>query len=130
LTTDEFKKPRIENNGKLIDEFFSLSEAWSLSIEEQKQILGEKAIERLTHVTNHQEVVILNDESLSRLALIASIRKDIEALFSALRCNTYIRSQNKAFDNNSPLEVILESPDIGLPRDRKYLMEAILGGYC
>ena len=129
MSYDEIRATRLKVTVELLDEFFSLSESWCLDIDEQRQLLGREAIDKLLNRIDQRATLLLGDQAIKRLVLLTGISKDIKILFPHLKSNIYIRSRDKFFENQSPLEIILNDPDDGLPRVKAYLTGTSMGAF-
>ena len=61
--------------------------------------------------------------------MLLGIKNDLHILYPEARCQTYVRSPNKYFEGQSPLEVMLNESADGVIRVQAYLKGTILGGY-
>lgn len=104
--------------------FFTLANQWGLSQEEQLSLLGLTSRTTLHNwkVRLEQgEELKLSLDTLERLSLIAGIRKGVEILYGPERWNDYMRSSNRAFGDQSPLDRMLMGKMGNLYEVRRYL---------
>lgn len=104
--------------------FFTLAEEWGLNQNEQLSLLG---LSSRTTLKNYRERVAAGDDiklpndTLERLSLIAGIRKAVELLFPENRWNDYMHASNRALNDLSPLQWMLEGRVGSLYDIRRYL---------
>lgn len=119
------KKERV----KLLDDFLILAEEWSLSAEEQCQLVDNEVAYKSLRLTCEKVPLQLDEKTIARLVTLLDIWNDIHVLYPEPNCRTYIRRTNKYFDGQSPLEVILNESMAGMVRVQVYLKGSMLGGY-
>lgn len=64
-----------------------------------------------------------------RLVIFLSIVGDIKVLYPPKHCSNYLRAPNKAFDGQSPLDLLTLQSIKGFTRVSAYLKGSILGGF-
>jgi len=128
IKTDEDSAIK-DSDSELINGFVTLSKAWNLNDTEQEKILGRDLASSILKRKTSESLLRIHGRDRTRMATLLSIKDNIDTLYDGDRCDTYIRSPNKAFDGRSPLEIILSEPDDGLDQVKVYLMGGILGGY-
>ena len=118
----EIRDARIRNTEELLRSFFKLADSWSLNLDEQKVLLGEQTFVRLSDRINANAEIMVDDPTIARLVLLTRIDKHINNLSPSDQATTYIRTNHKWLGGNTPLRVILDDPDLGLPEVNKRLM--------
>ncbi len=120
-TTDLTSEESRTGLSKLITKLFDL---WNLSTTDRLELLGQSPNSRanLTKYRSGAPLPNLRD-LLDRAGWLLSIHKSLRLLYpynETLRY-TWINRRNKAFDNQTPLQVMLHEGIIGLAKVSRYL---------
>jgi hypothetical protein len=116
-----------EDRGALARMVMALFDYWKLSTEEQAVLLGLAASNRsaLTRYRKGEPIGTSRDQ-YERVGHLLAIHKNLRLLFPENRDLAYrwMSTRNKAFDNLTPVEVIMEWGFSGLLMVRSYLDRA------
>jgi len=126
---DEIEKARLEQSPKLLKEFFAEADVFELSDAEQKCIAGISLSDKLLNDLQLGLPVRLSDNMIQRLVIFLSIVGDIKILYPPEHCSNYLRAPNKAFDGESPLDLLTSQSIDSFTRVSAYLKGSILGGF-
>jgi len=102
--------------------FFSIAAEWGLSIDQQRNLLGEP--KKTTFFSwKKTRKFSLNRDTLDRISYLLGIYKAIHILFADSTALEWIRNRNKdpLFNGLSPLEYMLEGSVVNLADVRRYL---------
>ena len=102
--------------------FFSIAAEWNLSIDQQRNLLGEP--KKTTFFSwKKTKKSSLNKDTLDRISYLLGIYKSIHILFSDSTALEWIKNKNKdpLFNGLSPLEYMLEGSVVNLADVRRYL---------
>ena len=102
--------------------FFSIAAEWELSIDQQRNLLGEP--KKTTFFSwKKTKKTSLNRDTLDRISYLLGIYKAIHILFADSIAMEWIRNKNKdpLFNGMSPLAYMLEGSIVNLADVRRYL---------
>lgn len=106
--------------------FFSLADKWSLTTDQQINLLGAPA--RSTFFKWKKEGGLISPDTVERVSLLVSIYKALQIIFpNTDAADEWIRRPNKRFDNQSALDVMLRGKVTDIDIVRAYL-DAQRGG--
>jgi len=111
--------------------FFSLSERWELTQDQQLKLLGlssRSTLHGYKKKVRNNEPVKLDVDALERLSLIAGIRKAVEVLYPKQRWDSYMNTPNREFGGASAKDMMLQGSMKSLYIVREYL-DASRGGH-
>ncbi len=112
-----------DDGQRIVKKAFSLCEEWKLSHDESCKILG---------VSNGSDDMV--PASLDTYKRIKDVFEIFTSLHALLPHNPDLRQawlsgDNKAFDNQKPIQVILQEGDAGLVKVRDYLRNCVDPSY-
>ena len=101
--------------------FFLIMEAWGIGADDARVLLGAPA-ERTYYAWRQGNAVRVPSDTLRRIGYIAGIYKALQILYSDPHlADSWIRRQNRAFSNQTPLERMRGGDVIDLAAVRSYL---------
>jgi hypothetical protein len=101
--------------------FFAIAQAWSLSTEDARALLGTPA-ERTFYAWRAGNAVRVSKDTLRRIGYIAGIFKSLEILYSDPHlADDWIKRPNRAFGGQTPLRRMLAGDITDLAAVRSYL---------
>lgn len=128
MIEDKIRSLKIQKTQELLGRFFSVSEEWQITVDEQKRFIGEGNWVDLNHRMDQQLELILTDEAMGRLVLLMSIKDDVEKMFpSSGKGLSFYRSSHDALSGMSPHQVAFKDADDGLPEVKKLTMNLLRG---
>ena len=118
-----------QDRGALAKMVMKLFDHWSLSTEDQASLLGLATSNRAALMRYRKgEPVGTSRDQYERVGHLLAIHRNLRALFPENRDLAYrwVSLRNRAFDNNTPIEVIREKGFAGLLMVRSYLDRALV----
>ena len=117
----EPSREEIERAG--LQAFFAITSEWSLSADQQRQLLGNPGRSRFFQLKAGKRSA-LSDDELDRLAYISGIYASLKILYSPENCLLWISNPGRRetlWSNNSPLQYMLSGGLTALADIYRYL---------
>lgn len=114
-------KPPVIDSAAALRGFFAIAQAWGLSAEEARSLLGGPA-ERTFYVWRAGNAVRVPMDTLRRIGYVAGIYKALELLYSDPHlADSWIKRPNHAFGGQTPLARMCAGDVTDLAAVRSYL---------
>lgn len=112
---------------KVTSKVFKIFDLWNLTIEEKLGALGVPINKLLLEKYKNDSAIFENKDLLNRTENLLVIYKYLNLLFpaNAELANSWMKTRNKAFDGNMPIETIIDMGLPGLIYIRRYLEAAL-----
>jgi hypothetical protein len=111
--------------------FARIAQAWDLSTEEQRRLLGEPPRSTFFAWRKAPAQAALSRDTLERLSLILGIYKSLQILLpDAMAADAWVKKPNAAFGGSSALALMLGGNVGDLLRVRRWLDAARGGGWA
>jgi len=118
--------PMPSAQGSTLEAFFKIAELWSLTTDQQINLLGSPA--RSTFFKWKKEGGVLSTDTQDRISHIVSIFKALQILFeSPAAADQWLHKPNRYWDGRSAIEVMLDGKLTDIYAVRAYL-DAQRGG--
>jgi len=114
------KDPKIISNTAL-EIFFNITKSWGLKAQEERILLGDPASSTFYKWRNGEGPAISKD-TLERISYVMGVYKSLRLLFpTEAQANAWPKKENRDFDGESAMNVMLMGSVANLMHVRRYL---------